>query len=480
MRGRARLHRHRRRLLRPLRPPGGERVVAYNGSGRAPRAATAAWYRERGIETIARHTPHAVTVPGAVDAWSRLLADHGSRGLAEALAPAIRHARDGYPIGSRVATDFAREVETLTRDPTAARIFLPGGEPPAVGSVHRQPELAATLERIATGGRDAFYRGAIAEDMINHLQSLGGLHTMEDFETAAGEYVDPITTTYRGYTVHECPPNGQGVIALEILNVLSHLDMAAHGPLSAERLHLEIEAQRLAYRDRALYVADPRHAEVPVDRLLSRGRAAELAGAIRTERALVDLPDVDAVPEHADTVYLCVVDKDRNAVSFINSLFSGFGSGLCAPETGILLQNRGTGFVLDPDHPNCIGPGKRPFHTIIPGMLSRDGKAVMPFGVMGGAYQALGHARLLLNMLEYGLDIQEAIDMPRVFANPDGVVEVEPGVPEGTAAGLAAKGHRIGPVDRPLGGGQAIWIDWDQGVLTGGSEPRKDGCALAY
>ncbi len=461
-------------------PRGSDRIVAYNGSGRAPRAATAAWYAEQGIEAIERHTPHSVTVPGAVDAWARLLADHGTRSLADALGPAIRYARDGYAISGRIASDFAREAATIERDPTAARIFLPGGKPPSVGSVHRQPQLAATLERIAEGGRDAFYRGPVAEDMVGYLRSLGGLHTMEDFETAAGEYVDPVTTTYKGYTVYECPPNGQGIIALEILNIFSHLDLAAHAPLSVERLHLEIEAQRLAYRDRALYVADPRHAAVPMDKLLSVGRAGELANAISMNRALVGLPDVDAMPAHADTIYLCVVDKDRNAVSFINSLFNGFGSGLCAPKSGVMLQNRGMAFALDPDHANCIAPGKRPFHTIIPGMLARDGHAVMPFGVMGGAYQALGHARLLLNLLEYGLDIQEAIDMPRVFASAGGVIEAEPSLPETMVAGLAAKGHIMGAVEKPHGGGQAIWIDWEQGVLTGGSEPRKDGCALGY
>ena len=453
--------------------------VGFNGSGRAPKAATPEWYRDQGIAEIEQHSPHAVTVPGAIDAWARLLDDHGTLGLGAVLQPAIGYARDGYPLPERVARDWAGSVALLSRDPNAARIFLPGGKPPDLGEVHRQPELAETLTVIAEGGRDAFYGGWVAEDLVAHLHALGGLHTLEDFAEAQGEYVTPISTDYRGHRVYEIPPNGQGVAALILLNILSGFDLAGLDPLSPMRLHLEIEAARLAYQDRNTFVADPAQADVPVAHLLSDDHAAELRGAIDPTRAMAALP-TPSLPVHQDTVYLCVVDKDRTAVSFINSVFHSFGSGIVGPKTGVTLQNRGQGFVLDPGHPNCIAPGKRPLHTIIPAMLGKDGRVVMPFGVMGGHYQAQGHAHLLTNLIDFGMSVQEAIDLPRVFSPPPGPVEVESGVPEATVAALEKMGHRTCPPAKPIGGAQAIRIDWDRGVLSAGSEPRKDGCALGY
>ena len=458
--------------------PKGGAALAFNGSGRAPRAATAEWFGERGIHEIDPWSPHAVTVPGAIDAWSRLLADHGTRSLGDALEPAIRFARDGYPVYSRAASAWQANRDTVDHDPPTRATFLADGRTPEVGSVHRQPRLAETLEHIAETGRDGFYTGSVAEDVVSHLRDLGGLHTMADFAEAEGEYVEPIKTAYKGYEVYECPPNGQGIIALEILNVLSELGADGGDPLSVERLHLEIEAARLAYRDRDAVVADPRMAQVPVDHLLSRENARALAGEIRADRAMQTVPP-SPFRAHSDTVYLAVVDRERTAVSFINSLFMPFGGGLSGPETGVLLQNRGAGFVLDPDHPNCIAPGKRPLHTIIPGMLVKDGRAVMPFGVMGGHFQAMGHVHFLTNVIDYGLDVQEALDLPRVFPF-GGVVDVEEGVPDAVARGLDALGHRTQVVDSPHGAGQAIWIDWEEGVLTGGSDPRKDGCAIGY
>ena len=460
-------------------PAGTGEVIAYNGSGRAPGAATAQWYADQGIGKIERTTAHAVTIPGAVDAWTRLIADHGTRDLGELLAPAIAHARDGYPVHSRVSFDWNQNLEILEGDPNAARIFLPDGHLPPVGSRHRQPELADTLALIAAEGRDGFYRGPVAEDMVARLVELGGLHTMEDFAATGGQYVTPIKTGYRGYDVYECPPSGQGIIALIILNILAGFDLGALDPLSAERLHLEIEAARMAYRDRDEAVADPDAVDVPVEAMLSEERAAALRAAIQREAAMETLPP-SGLPEHADTVYLCVVDGEGNAVSFINSLFASFGSGIMSPRSGVMLQNRGCGFVLDPGHRNCIAPGKRPLHTIIPGMLCKDGRAVMPFGVMGGHYQAIGHAHLLTNLLDFGMDVQEAIDFPRVFPTTDGVVEVESGVPATVVAELENLGHETGLPVKPTGGSQAICIDWDEGVLTGGSDPRKDGCALGY
>jgi gamma-glutamyltranspeptidase/glutathione hydrolase len=315
--------------------------------------------------------------------------------------------------------------------------------------------------------------------MASYLKSLGGLHELDDFSAHRGEYVTPIRTSYRGHQVYECPPNGQGIVALEMLNILAGLLPDVEAPLSAERLHYVIEAARLGYNDRNNVITDPKLYDVPAEVLLSADYADKLRARIRPDRAMAALPP-SPVPEHADTVYLTVVDKDLNAVSFINSLFHGFGSGYMAPKTGIMLQNRGQSFSLDPDHANCIAPGKRPMHTIIPAMLVKDGETVMPFGVMGGDYQAMGHAYLLGNLFDFGLDLQEALDLPRVITGADGPVEAEIGVPAEVIDGLKARGHEVVPAGRPLGGGQAIWIDRSEGVLTGGSEPRKDGCALGY
>jgi gamma-glutamyltranspeptidase/glutathione hydrolase len=464
-----------------IAPGGAEKIVAFNGSGRAPAAADPDWYIAQGITTIEQPTPHAVTVPGAVDAWQTLLEKYGTKDLGELLQPAIRLAREGYPVTSRVASDWAANIPMLSHDPTTREVFLTeSGKPPAEGQVHRQPKLAATLERIAKEGRDGFYTGPVAEDIVSHLQSLGGRHSLADFAAAKGAFVTPIKTEYRGNTVYECPPNGQGIVALEILNILSGYDLASMDPLSVERLHIEIEAARLAYGDRDAVVADPDRAQVPMDWMLSAEHAAELRDAIIADRAMQNIPP-PTLPTHHDTIYLCVVDKDRNAVSFINSLFSAFGSGIMGPKSGVMLQNRGCGFVVKRGHPNCIAPNKRPMHTIIPGMVARDGKALMPFGVMGGQYQALGHAHFLTNHIDFGMDVQEAIDFPRVLSTPNGKeVDVESGIPERVAKGLAALGHKVVKATKPIGGGQAIKIDWERGTLTGGSDPRKDGCALGY
>jgi gamma-glutamyltranspeptidase/glutathione hydrolase len=370
-------------------------------------------------------------------------------------------------------------AELFLADPVAKRIFLPHGRPPQIGEVHRQPELAATLRLIAALGRDGFYTGSVAEDMVTYLQRLGGPHTLDDFSTARGEYVMPIKTDFRGQDVYECPPNGQGVIALMILNILSRFE-AKGDPQSADRLHTEIEATRLAYAARDALLADPDKAEVPVEDLLSDALADRLAGMIDLKMALEGLPPFQT-PLHRDTAYISVVDKDRNAVSFINSVFDSFGTGLVAPRSGVVLQNRGQGFSLDPRHPNVIAPGKRPLHTIIPGMVMKDGRAAMPFGVMGGYYQAMGHAHFLSKVLDYGLDVQQAIDLPRVMpVSGTTQVEAEHTLDRLTAADLERRGFRIIPAEDPIGGAQAIQIDWRNGTLLGGSEPRKDGCALGF
>lgn len=453
------------------------KVHAYNGSGRAPAALTAAFLRDKGLTQIPRQSPHAVTVPGAVDAWTRLHADHGRLPFAELMAPAIHLARHGYAVAPRVSYDWGREAALLAGDANAARVFLPEGRAPVAGEVHRQPELADTLEILAREGRDGFYKGAVAADIVAYLNSLGGLHTRDDFATAAGEYVEPIHTGFRGHDVYECPPNGQGIIALMILNILSRFP-AKGDPLVADRLHVEIEATRLAYAARDRFLADPAQAGVPVDYLLSDALADELAGLIRLDRALTDMP---AFPggEHRDTVYICVVDKDRNCASFINSIFHPYGAGLLAPRSGVLLHNRGQSFVLEAGHPNELAPRKRPMHTIIPGMVLKNGKPFMPFGVMGGHYQAMGHAHFIAKVLDFGLDLQAAIDLPRLFPIPGtNDIEVEDNFPPETLAELRRRGFSLVPSGRPVGGAQAIRIDRAHGTLAGGSDPRKDGCAL--
>lgn len=459
-------------------PGGSTQLIAYNGSGQTPAAASFEWYQSQGINTLERQSPHTVTVPGAVNAWCQLNEDHGKLPMPVLLERAIHYAREGYPITSRVSVDFAMQAALLKNNAAAAEVFLPDGKTPAEGSLHRQPALAATLDAIGQAGRDAFYQGEIAADMVDTLQALGGLHTLEDFATVTGEYVTPIQTRYKGYDVFQVPPNGQGVIALQLLNIVS--GFAVDEPLSVERLHLEIEAGRQAYQDRYLYVADQRQAQVPVEWLLSAEHANEIREHINPAMRLAELPQYTS-PGHRSTVYISVVDKDRNACSFINSLFHSFGSVQMAPKSGVMFHNRGESFVMVPDHPNCIGPRKRPMHTIIPGMVARNDKVIMPYGVMGGDYQSYGHMQFLTRHLDFGMDIQEAQDAPRLFPTP-GVneVEYESTFNTGTIEALKKLGHPMVPASRPIGGSQAISIDWQSGILTGGSDPRKDGCAIGY
>jgi len=458
-------------------PKGRGPLIGLNGSGRAPQAAAAEWYLERDITAIPINSPHAVTVPGTIDAWARLAADHGTKGLDELLQPAIGYAERGFPVHSRTSWEWQQGVDLLRRNAAATRVFLPNGRAPKAGETIRNPQLAATLRRIGTEGRNGFYAGPVAEDIVACLRQLGGLHTLEDLAANRPEYVTPISTPYRGLDICQIPPNNQGITALIMLNILSGFDLGKLEPLSARRLHLEIEAGRLAFRDRDALVADMAKAAVPVDGMLSMDYAARLRARIDPDRAMRDLPPL--LLRKSDTIYLCVVDRDRNAVSFINSVYHRFGSGIVTPNTGIVLQNRGAGFRVDPRHPNSIAPAKRPLHTIMPGMAMQDGRAVMPFGVMGGDYQPFGHTHFLTNVLDFGCDLQEALDMARVFYE-DGAALVERGVPKEAVEGLAARGHRVEPSPEPYGGGHAIWIDWQSGVLTAGSEPRMDGGAMGF
>ena len=459
-------------------PRGRGPIIGLNGSGRAPLRATPEWFIDRGITRIEPRSVHAVTVPGAIDAWERILADHGTMGLERCLQPAIRYCEEGAPVSPRTAWDWAALVDALKADPTARRIFLPRGRAPRVGEVHRQPELGKTLRTIAKKGAAGFYKGAVARDIVGYLRRLGGLHTLDDFARHASDYVTPIRTRYRDHTVLEIPPSGQGITALIMLNILAGFELSGLDPSGPERLHLEAEAARLAYSARDAFIADPTVAEVPTARLLSKRYADSERARIRRDRAITDLEPGAALPL-VDTVYLTVVDRDHNAVSFINSTFWSFGSGLVSPKTGVVLQNRGAGFNVDPDHPNCIGPAKRPLHTIIPGMLMKGARAVMPFGVMGGYYQPTGHAHLVSNILDFGMDLQEAVDAPRAL-HVEGALNIERGIDAQCARRLRKLGHRVVGVEVPFGGAQAIWIDWRGGTLIGASEPRKDGCALGY
>jgi gamma-glutamyltranspeptidase / glutathione hydrolase len=460
-----------------IQPRGEGKITAYNGSGRAPMAAKAEWYLERNIHAVPLTSAHAVSIPGAVDAWQTILRDHGKFGLDTLLQPAIRAAEEGYVVAPRIAFEWKNHFDKLKKGTNTERYLLPHGKAAVAGDVIHQPELGKTLRAIAKGGRDAFYTGAIAEDMVETLRGIGGLHTLEDFAAHTTETTSPIGTLYKGLDVWQCPPNGPGITMLLMLNILSRFDLTKFPALSVERFHLEAEAARIAYMMREEHVGDPAQVKVDVANILAREFADEHIAKIRMDR-LLDLPNV-APPMNPSTVYITVVDKDRNTCSFINSIAHAFGSAIVSNKSGILLQNRAGGFRIQPGHPNCIAPGKRPLHTIIPSLVTKNGRAVMPFGVMGGQYQPVGQTHVLTNIVDYGCDVQEAIDMPRGL-HYEGVYQLEDGVPAAIVEGLKKIGHKTTSLVSPLGGGQAIWIDWDKGTLTGGSDPRKDGCALGY
>ena len=459
-----------------VKPAGTEQVRALNGSGRAPAGLSAERLRAAGHRKMPIHGIHSVTHPGAVDALCRLHAEHGRLGLDRLMAPGIRYAEEGIPVAPRVAFDWADDIGVLQGD--ARRFLTLDGQAPRAGQVYRAPGQAEVMRRIADRGRAGFYEGEVAEDMIASLRALNGSHTADELAATASTWADPVAGTYGGYELLEHPPNGQGATAILLLNILKHFDLKSLPPFGAARAHLEAEAAKLAYDARNRFIADPEAMNpARLHTFLSSDTAGRLAALIDPARAMPDpAPLTEAV--HRDTVYLTVVDRDRMAVSLIYSIFWGFGSGFASSRFGINFQNRGAGFSLTPGHPNEAAGGKRPMHTIIPAMLRREGRVVLPFGVMGGAYQPTGHARLVSNLADYGMDLQQAIDAPRCFAGPEGF-EVERGYDPAIRAALAEMGHSVTVPDTPLGGAQAILIGAD-GLLTGGSDPRKDGCALGY
>lgn len=452
-------------------------IVGFNGSGYAGSKANIDELLAQGLVEIPSESGLSVTVPGAIDAWDRLLKDYGTMSLAEALKPAQKIAAEGFVVLPRVAFDWARNAAKLRNNMGAKKHLLVDDEAPIEGALFKSIGLAKALQKIIDDGRDGFYKGAVAEEIVATLDALDGLLTLEDLAEYKGEYVTPIKGCYKGHDIYEIPPNGHGVTALILLNILSKFDMPSFGADSADRHHIHIEAARFAYALRDEYVADPKYADVPVDALLSDEVATKIAAQIKLEIKVDEhiLPDLPM----SDTITLSVADGMGNVISFINSTFMPFGAGIVTDEFGVTLQCRGAGFSLKRGHPNQIEPRKRPMHTIIPAMVEKDGELVFCFGVMGGAYQPCGHAFFLSNVLDYGMDIQEAIDAPRIFMD-DVRLAVESGITDEVRQELIAKGHDIYVMDTPWGGAQVVEICKIDGklVFKGASDPRKDGIAI--
>ena len=487
-------------------------VTALNGSGRAPGAASIDKLHRLGYTHMPTYTGHAVSVPGAAAGWSDLLERHGRTPLADVLQPAIWTAENGYPVTELIARGWQTQVKKLLRAPDwqsgdpstgsgqalengpeqpSGHELLVNGRPPRPGELMRLPTLAETLRGIAAEGKDYIYRGEFARKLSEHVQRYGGWITPEDMAAHTSAWDEPITASYRGVTLYECPPNGQGLAAILAVNLAAGFDLAAMS--EADRLHTMIESMRLGFADAQQWVCDPRVVNIPLVELTSVEYAERRRERIDPQRAAQDVPYGHPLAG-SDTVYLSVVDGEGNACSFINSLYMGTGTGLVVPGTGVSLQNRAALFVLDPDHPNALAPDKRPYQTIIPAMTTQDGELHASFGVMGGYMQPQGHFQMLVNLLDLGMTPQQALDMPRWAlagpgsglgaGQPGGLVRVEEGWSFAILAELARRGHRLAPVDGfgrgIFGGGQIILRDPDTGVLIAGSDPRKDGCAMGW
>src|SRR5581483_6532244 len=448
------------------------KLYGYNGSGRSPKSLTMQYFVEHGIKEIPPLGPLPVNVPGCVDAWFALHDRFGKLPIKDDLAPAIRYAREGFPVTELIAYYWKLSAPRLSRFPGFKEQMTLDGRAPEKGEIWKNPNLAATLETIANQGRDAFYKGRIAHVIGDYVKANGGFLAYEDLAAHHGEWVEPISTNYRGYDVWELPPNGQGLAALIALNILEGFDLAQYPRESVESYHLQIEAMKLAFVEALRYIADPERVNVPVRELLSKKFAARRRALIG-EQAL--LPETSEKLS-GDTVYLCAADADGMMVSLIQSNADVFGSHVAVPGTGMVLQNRASAFSLDPAHPNCLEPGKRPFHTIIPGFLTHNGQAISPFGVMGGHMQPQGHLQMIVNTLDYGLDPQASLDAPRWFWGEDRWVQVEPTVAPAIVEALRERGHEMNVDDEVdfVGRGQIIWR-LPSGVYIAGSEPRADG-----
>jgi gamma-glutamyltranspeptidase / glutathione hydrolase len=465
-------------------------VRALNASGRAPAAATLEEFKRRKLDEIPYRGPLSVSVPGIVDGWNELLTKHGTITLARALEPAIGYARDGFGVSEIIAQQWKDEEKTLAQDPAAAATFLAGGHAPRAGDVFRNPHLASTLEQIAKGGRDAFYKGPIAQAIAADMKRRNGLLTAADLASHHADWITPLSTTYRGYDVLELPPNTQGVVALEMLNILEGFDVKSLGHNSAAYLHLLVEAKRIAFADRAAWLGDL--SGVPtgaIEKMLSKSYAAERRREIDQNHAAKDykaLRLTGSTPGHmeppaakGDTIYLTAADREGNVVSLIQSIYESFGSGIVAGDTGITLHNRGSLFSLQPGHPNVLAPGKRPFHTLIPAMVMKDGRPWLSFGVMGGDMQPQGHVQVLLNLIDFGMNVQEAGEAAR-FRHSAAGLALESAISAEARAGLETRGHTVITPIGVFGGFQGILFNPQTGVMMGGSDPRKDGLAIGY
>ena len=484
-----------------------KKLYGLNASGRSPYGMSAELLKQRGLNSIPDRGPLAWSVPGCVDGWDQLLKRFGTKSLGDVLAPAIRYAEHGFPVSEIISADWVEDEAMIKERPSMAATYLVNGHAPRHGEMFRNPAIAATYHLLAEGGRDAFYRGEIARRIVAYSEKVGGLFTMRDLEDHSSTWVDPASTTYRGYTVWEIPPNGQGIAVLEILNVLEGFDLKSLGHNSADYLHLLIEAKKLAFADRARFYADPAMAKVPIKQLISKAYGEKQRARIDMNRAASALKPGDPYAVGGgDTIYLTVVDKDRNCVSLIQSIFAGWGSGEVPGNMGFALQNRGRSFSLDPAHPNFVQPHKRPFHTIIPGFVTIGGAGAAPeagaaaatdikpflsFGVMGGDQQPQGQVQVLCNLIDFGMNVQEAGDAARFShsgsASPTGDVMVgsgsvalESGIGAAVRRALMAKGHSIIGDIGGFGGYQGILVDPATGSLFGGTEARKDGCAAGY
>jgi len=468
------------------------KLYGLNASGRSPYQATHALFASKGLDDIPTSGPLSWSVPGCVDGWDELLKRFGTRKLAQLLEPSIRYAEEGFPVSPVIAGYWQGGAARLRRHPDAARTYLIDDRSPRAGEVFKNPNLARSYRLLAEKGRDAFYKGSIARDLVAFSEKNDGLFSKKDFADHASTWVEPVSTSYRGHEVWEIPPPGQGIAVLEILNLLEGYDLKKMGLDSADWWHLFLEAKKLAYADRARFYADPDFVKVPVKELISKRYAVQRRPLIDRNKAMTRIPAGDPKLEQGDTVYLCVVDKDRNCVSLIQSNYYGFGSGLVPGNLGFALQNRGCLFALEPTHANRLEPHKRPFHTIIPAMVTQDGQPWFVFGVMGGDMQPQGQVQVLVNLIDFGMNVQEAGETPRLehlgSATPTGssgsrvggTVQAERGISRKVIEELVRRGHRVTSVPRNGGGYQGILIDPKTKVLHGGSEARKDGCAAGY
>ncbi len=468
------------------------KLLGLNGSGRSPRSLSLEYFLERGMTVIPERGALPVSVPGAVDGWFTLHERLGKLPMKQVLAPAIKYAREGFPVSEVIAYYWERNARVLSEFEGFAPVFMPGGHAPRKGEVFRNPQLANTYERLAAEGPDVFYRGEMTRVIAEYMKKQGGFLSYEDLAAHHSEWVEPVSVDYRGYRVWELPPNGQGIAALQILKILEGFDIAAAGFGSADYLHMLVEAKKLAFEDRARFYADPDFYKTPVEALLSDEYATQRRGLIDLEHAAMTASHGDPqVLESGDTIYLTVADARGNMVSLIQSNYSGMGSGMTPPGLGFILQNRGELFSLEKGHPNAFAPGKRPFHTIIPAFVTRDGKPWLSFGVMGGAMQPQGHAQVLVNIIDFGMNLQQAGDAPRIrhdgSSEPTGgrltdggVLRMESGFSQETWRELERRGHTLSKAGGGYGGYQAIGRDPESGVYIGASESRKDGQAAGY